>query len=222
MDFRVVWLSGIVIGTAAAAGACDAPDPGEITFSERSKTESSSGSSGQASSSSGASSTSSSGTPGTDGGGSSSGEAGAADPVFGNSAFAAGNPGQNANGANAAHAGNVEGKNCIQAGCHLDAANAKWGFGGTVYTKATGGTTVKNAEVRVTGPDGKTFGMAYTDDNGNFWFDGAGAKPPANSRVGVRDATKKKVMTGTVAGDPGAACNAPACHGNTAMRIFLE
>lgn len=218
MDFRVVWLSGLVVGTAAVAGACDAPDPGEITYSERSKAESSS--SGGGSSSSGASSSSSGASGGTDGGGSSSGEGGAADPVFGTSQFAAGNPGQNANQVGD-HAGQtpLEGKNCVVAGCHLD-NNKKWGFAGTVYAAATGGTTVKNAEVRVTGPDGATIGMTYTDDNGNFWYEGA--RPPANSRVGVRDGTKKAVMVGTVAGDSGAGCNAPACHGNAAMRIYLQ
>lgn len=217
MDFRVVWLSGIVLGSATVAAACEAPDPGEVTFSERSRAESSSGASGQASSSSGDGTSSSSSSGGADGGG----EGGVADPVFGTEAFAAGNPGQNANGATGVHAGSVEGKDCMVAGCHLD-TGPKWGFGGTVYSAANGGTTVKNAEVRVTGPDGKTFGSAYTDDNGNFWFDGAGAKPPANSRVGVRDGTKVKLMVGTVAGDSGSACNSTACHGNGAMRIYLN
>lgn len=214
MDYRVVWLSGIVAGTAAAGSACEAPDPGEVTFSERSKTESASGSSGVSPTDDGGSSSSSGG---ADGGG----EGGAPDPVFGNEAFAPGNPGQNANGATATHGGTVEGKACMIAGCHLD-TGPKWGFGGTVYTALNGGTTVKNAEVRVTGPDGKTFGSAYTDDNGNFWFDGAGAKPPANSRVGVRNATKSMIMTGTVAGDTGADCNSAGCHGAAAMRIYLS
>lgn len=221
MDFRVVWLSGIVVGTASVAAACDAPDPGQVVYSERSKTESSGGTSGQASSSGTSGSTSSSGSSGGDGGGSSSGEGGAADPVFGTSAFAPGTPGQNANGAAGDHGGNVEGRDCMVTGCHLD-KGPKWGFAGTVYSTATGGATVKNAEVRVTGPDGKTFGMAYTDDNGNFWFDGAGAKPPANSRAGVRTATKKMTMAGTVAGDSGAACNSTACHGNAAMKLYIQ
>ena len=72
MNFRVVWLSGIVVGTATAA-ACDAPDPGEITFSER-QTDPGGSSSG------GGSSGGSSGAA-TDGGGSSGADA-AKDPVF--------------------------------------------------------------------------------------------------------------------------------------------
>lgn len=216
MEFRVVWLSGIVLGSAAVASACEAPDPGEITFSERSRTESSSGASGQSSSSTSGSSGS------TSSGGDGGGEGGAVDPVFGNSAFAPGTPGQNANGAAGDHGNNVEGRDCIVAGCHLDRANVKWGFGGTVYSTINGGATVKNAEVRVTGPDGKTFGSVYSDDNGNFWFEGGGVRPPANSRVGVRNATKAKLMTGTVAGDSGAACSSTGCHGAAAMKVYLD
>lgn len=214
MNFRVVWLSGIVAGTATVA-ACEAPDPGEITFSER-QTDPGGGSS------SGGSSGGSSGAVTTDGGSSDAMEGGPADPVFGNTNFQPGNPGENAN-AVASHAGQtpLEGKNCFQAGgCHNENAK-KWGFAGTVYSAITGGATVKNAEVRVTGPDGTPIGSAYTDDNGNFWFDGP--KPPANSRVGVRDATKVKLMGGVVSGDAtGAQCNSNACHGVATMRVYLQ
>lgn len=215
MDFRVVWLSGIVVGTAAAA-ACDAPDPGEITFSERA-TETPGGSS---------SGGGSSGSPTTtEGGASSSGgttDAGPKDPVFGTTAFAAGNPGQNANDVATHPAAEkpLEGKNCFKAGgCHSE-NNKKWGFAGTVYSTITGGATVKNAQVVVANPDGTQFAMVYTDDNGNFWYDGA--KPPANARVGVRTASSKPaVMGGTVAGDPGGQCNSGSCHGSTAMRTYV-
>ena len=139
MEYRVVWLSGIVVGTAAvASSSCYAPDPGEVTFSERPRTES----------------------------------------------------------------------------------GPTWGFAGTVYETINGGATVKNAEVRVSDAQGKLFASVYTDDNGNFWYEGA--KPPANSRVGVRNAAKKEVMVGVVAGDTGGACNAAACHGGAAMRIYLK
>ena len=74
MNFRVVWLSGIVVGTATAA-ACEAPDPGEITFSER-QTDPGGSTSG------GGSSGGSSGAATGDGGGSSSGADAAKDPVF--------------------------------------------------------------------------------------------------------------------------------------------
>ena len=218
MEYRVVWLSGIVVGTAAvASSSCYAPDPGEVTFSERPRTESSSG---VASSGGPSSSSSSGGSSGGDGGSSSGGEAGAPDPVFGMSAFAPGNPGQNANGASATHpGGTVEGVNCFTAGCHLD-TGPKWGFAGTVYETINGGATVKNAEVRVSDAQGKLFASVYTDDNGNFWYEGA--KPPANARAGVRNATAKMNMVAVVAGEAGGACNSAACHGGAAMRIYLK
>lgn len=211
MNFRVVWLSGIVAGTAGAA-ACEAPDPGEITFSER-QTDPGGSSSGGGSSGSGSAP--------TDGGSSGTTEAGGVDPVFGTTNFQPGNPGQNANAVES-HAAEVplEGKNCFKAGgCHAENTK-KWGFAGTVYGAITGGATVKNAEVRVTGPDGTPIGSAYTDDNGNFWYDGP--KPPANARVGVRDGTKVKVMAAVVAGDTGAQCNSNLCHGLATMRVYLQ
>jgi hypothetical protein len=211
MNFRVVWLTGIVAGTASAA-ACDAPDPGEITFSER-QTD-------PGGSSSGGSSGGSSGAATTDGGASSGGDA-AKDPVFG-VPFAAGTPGQNANDVleHPAAEKPLEGKNCFKAGgCHAE-NNHKWGFAGTVYSTINGGATVKNANVVVANPDGTQFASVYTDDQGNFWYEGA--KPPANARAGVRDATKSKTMGGVVAGDPGGQCNSGSCHGATAMRIYLQ
>jgi hypothetical protein len=213
MDFRVVWLSGIVVGTVAAA-ACDTPDPGEITFSER-QTDPTGGSSG-------GTSTSGSSSGGTTDGGSSGGDAAKGDPVFGTTPFAPGNPGQNANDVPEHPAAEkpLEGKNCFKAGgCHAE-NNHKWGFAGTVYSTISGGATVKNAQVVVANPDGTTFASVYTDDQGNFWYEGA--KPPANARSGVRDATKSKAMGGTIAGDPGAQCNSGSCHGSTAMRVYLQ
>jgi hypothetical protein len=213
MNFRVVWLSGIVAGTATAA-ACDAPDPGEITFSER-QTDPGGSSSG------GGSSGGSSGSSTTDGGGSSGTDGSAKDPVF-SVAFSPGTPGQNANDVAEHPAAEkpLEGKNCFKAGgCHAE-NNHKWGFAGTVYSTINGGATVKNANVVVANPDGTQFASVYTDDQGNFWYEGA--KPPANGRVGVRDATKSKTMGGIVAGDPGGQCNSGGCHGAGTMRIYLQ
>jgi hypothetical protein len=210
MNFRVVWLSGIVVGTATAA-ACDAPDPGEITFTER-QTDPGGGGSTSGGSTSGGSSGAA-----TDGGSSGTPDA-AKDPVF-SVAFSPGNPGQNANDVAEHPAAEkpLEGKNCFKAGgCHAE-NDKKWGFAGTVYSAITGGATVKNAQVVVANPDGTQFASVYTDDQGNFWYEGA--KPPANARVGVRDATKSKTMGGVVAGDPGGQCN---CHGASAMRVYLQ
>lgn len=142
------------------------------------------------------------------------------DLVFGSTVFAPGNPGQNANAVAEHPAGELplQGKNCFKAGgCHSE-NNHKWGFAGTVYSNANGLTTLKNAEVRLTTSTGTPIATVYSDDDGNFWFDGA--KPPAGARVGVRIATSKMAMSGTVAGDPGGQCNSGACHGQTNMRIY--
>ena len=213
MDFRVVWLSGIVVGTAAAA-ACDTPDPGEITFSERQTDPTGGGSSG-------GTSTSGSSSGATDGGGSSGTDAAKGDPVFGTTQFTPGNPGLVANNVMEHPAAEkpLEGKNCFKAGgCHAE-NNHKWGFAGTVDSTINGGATVKNAQVVVANPDGTTFASVYTDDNGNFWYEGA--KPPLNARAGVRDATKSKAMAAVVVGDTGGQCNSGTCHGSAAMRIYL-
>lgn len=208
-------LLGLSLAFAAFLG-CSGPDPGAITFVERTRTDVPPSSSGGPALDGGGTGSSSGSTDGGSSGG-------PANPVFGDTAFVPGTAPQNANGANAAHGGTVEGKNCVQAGCHAAGGTAPvWAFGGTVYAAANGGATVANAEVRVTDPAGAMFGQAYTDANGNFWFEKTAGDIPANSRVGVRDATKSKIMSGTVAGVPGADCNASGCHGNAAMRVFLN
>ncbi|AKU97230.1 hypothetical protein AKJ09_03894 [Labilithrix luteola] len=75
----------------------------------------------------------------------------------------------------------------------------------------------------MTGPDGKEYAHAYTDENGNVWID----KPltgdiPANSRAGVRKGTSVKTMVGTIGGPSGAACNNAGCHGNAAQKLYLN
>jgi hypothetical protein len=214
MDFRGVLLVGMVgaAGLVAAVSACDAPDPGQITFIERPK-----GSSGELTS--GGQPTGEGGAPTTEGGtmteagaeGGSSGMTG--DPVFGTTTFAAGQAGppvRVAKAANAAHNGDASGKDCIVAGCHLDAR--PWAFGGTLYTDATGTGRTANAEIRITGPDGKVYASTYSDVDGNFWFETSDPKVPAGSRVGVRTATKVMDMSGTVGGAQ-VGCQSTTCHG---------
>lgn len=216
MEFRSVWpiVVACTVGALAATASCSAPDPGEVTFSERR-----SGSSGDTASGGASPAPSSSST--TDGGGTTTPQG---DPVFGTTTFTAGTPstGAPANAASANHAGSVEGKDCFQSGCHGSAGPA-WAFGATVYSAATGGPTVSGAEVRVTGPDGTEYAHAYTDENGNVWID----KPlsgdiPANSRAGVRNGTSVKTMVGTIGGASGAACNNVACHGSAAQKLYLN
>lgn len=143
------------------------------------------------------------------------------DPVFGSSVFVPGSPGQNANAVTEHAAGELplQGKNCFKAGgCHSE-NNHKYGFAGTLYESVNGGATIKNAEIRMSDQSGALIGLTYTDDDGNFWFEGP--KPPVGARVGVRKGLSKGIMTDPVAGDTDAACNSGACHGATSLRIFL-
>ncbi|HVJ93004.1 MAG TPA: hypothetical protein VM580_24550, partial [Labilithrix sp.] len=122
----------------------------------------------------------------------------------------------NANTRSVAHANTVEGKNCVVASCHLGGANP-WVFGGTVFSDTAGSQTVAQAEVRIV--NGTTeVARAYTDQNGNFWFESAQLTIPAGARVGVRTPAGSRIMaTPLQPGDGG--CNADGCHG-AGMRIF--
>jgi hypothetical protein len=222
MDYRGVLAIGLLSGAAivGSTASCSGPDPGQVTFIERPR-----GSSGELTSGG----TSNGGVDGgatieggTVEGGTDGGSSGVvADPVFGTTAFALGQPGQGApaKAANPAHNGDSSGKDCIVAGCHLN----QWGFGGTLYTDAAGTARVPNAEVRISGPDGKEFQKTYSDVDGNFWIQGLGVPIPANSRVGVRTADGKKMsMSGSV-GPGQAGCNqAGTCHGGGAGKVYLK
>jgi hypothetical protein len=219
MDVRGVLLVGMVCGATVlgATSACSGPDPGQVTFVERPR-----GSSGDLSS----------GGPGptveagaTDGGGEGGSEGGTppGDPVFGTTTFAAGTPGRAAPAKgkpeHAAFAGgDPAGQDCIVAGCH----QGGWAFGGTLYSDAAGAARVANAEIRITGPDGKEFAKTFSDPDGNFWIDYV-APVPANSRVGVRTADGKKMnMSGSI-GAGQAGCNqAGTCHGATAGKVYIK
>jgi hypothetical protein len=216
MNVRGLLLFGSLVGAALFGGAqssCSGPDPGFLEFRERGRTDPTA---------------SSGGTP-TDGGGGEGG--GPADPVFGTSTFAPGPVGPPAPAGNRAgpastqHMNTVVDKDCFLAGCHDGTVGPTWGFGGSVHVAATGGAPVAGAEVRVTGPNGTVYASTYTDADGNFWIaQPAGGPIPANSRVGVRNATSKQIMTGTVSG-PGATgggCNSGGtCHGGAMTKLFL-
>lgn len=208
MDGRGVLLVLAVLGAAAlgSTAACSGPDPGAITFSERPGA--------------GAPDQSSGGVPpgeGADGGG---GGDGGGDSIFGTSAFAWEDPGLNANEQNPdAHGGDVEGKDCRASGCHGDDGAKKWAFAGTVYAAAKDGPTVAKAEVRVIKADGTEFGRAYTDANGNFWFE-SDQDIPADSKVGVRKeggAAPMKMATMLQPGDGGCSANRANCHGTASQ-----
>jgi len=223
MDYRGVLLVGM-IGAAALVGAlaaCDAPDPGQVTFIERPK-----GSSGELTSGGPGGPTVEAGVMDEGGtvmmeGGSEGGPAG--DPVFGTTAFAAGTPSGGPAKGNANHSkfanNDPSGQDCVVAGCHLDAR--PWAFAGTLYTDATGTARVPAAEIRVTGPDGKLYGSTFSDPDGNFWIELSDPKVPAGSRVGVRTATKQMEMAGAIGGAQ-VGCQSTACHGaGNPGKVFL-
>jgi hypothetical protein len=222
MEYLRVLLTSALAAAAvlAAAGGCSGPDPGGIIFSERQ------GATGESASSS-SSSSSSSGSTGGEGGGGGGGDGGGgpADPIFGTAAFAWVDPGQVANTAGGAnHPGQkVEGADCLVDGCHK-AGGKPWLMGGTVYTAATGGTTVPKAEIRILGPDNKEIAKTYTDANGNFWFEAPGATIPAGAKVGVRreGGAGTKIMA-TALGPADGGCNrVTTCHGGPPQgRIFV-
>lgn len=207
MSSRSVLLVAAVLGAGAVSfvSSCTAPDPSELVFSERPR--------------SGSEQTSSGGGSSSGGGGD---DAGPADPIFGTDPFAYVDPGVRANDQSmGTHGGDVEGRNCVDSGCHGD-IGPMWAFAGTVYETITGGGTVAEAEIRVVDPDGKEFGRAYTDADGNFWLE-KGEYPPAGSRVGVRRAGGRPMyMAATIEGaDNGAGCNGDnGCHGMPTQRIY--
>lgn len=221
MDYRGVLIVALIGAGGAgllSATSCSGPDPGSVTFADPRPTVAigTSGTSGTGGTSGG-----------TDGGSSGGGDAGSeggvvGDPVFGTTTFAAGSPGRGApaRAANPAHGGDSSGKDCIVAGCHLGG----WAFGGTLYNDAAGTARVAGAEIRVTGPDDKEYAKTYSDADGNFWIDALPTPLPAGSRVGVRNATLKRNMAGTI-GAGQAGCNqAGTCHGTggTQGKVFLN
>jgi hypothetical protein len=222
MDYRAVFLTCAIVGAGAVAStaACSAPDPQAITFSERP------GSPGepQGTSSGGSSSTSSS-SGATSSSGGKAGDSGApADAIFGTAPIKWQDPGIAANAANAAHNNTVEGKDCVQGGCHLGGAKA-WLFGGTIYSAAQGGATVGKAQIKIVGPDGAEVGSAYTDANGNFWMEAQGKTIPPNSKVGVRreGGTGTKMMATPLSNtDAGCNANRANCHGTAATgKVYI-
>jgi hypothetical protein len=139
------------------------------------------------------------------------------DPVFGTSTFEYVAPGMQANGANSAHAGSVEGKNCIQAGCHLN-GERPWAFAGTLFANASQ-TTPPRAEVRIVRYAGEEeLGRAYTDDRGNFWLDSTVTIPPG-AMVGIRTAEKSVTMPTTLTASS-RGCSQSDCH-DVARRLHV-
>lgn len=217
--FLVLSLAAFAAGLSATT-ACSGPDPGFVEFRERPD----SGGFGGGGSSGGAGEGGVEGEGGAGEGG--AGEGGAPDPIFGTTAYDPATPtGQSApanSQGGADHNGNVEGKDCVVSGCHGGGSNAPpWAFAGTVYD-STGNATVAKVEVFVTGPDGTVFGKTMTDANGNFWFAKDANDIPANSRVGIRDATTKNAMATLLTGASNGGCSqGMTCHGGAQGKVKL-
>jgi hypothetical protein len=218
MDYRGVLLAVGALSAAALAmaTACSAPDPGQITFSDR-QHQAGDGTSGGTPGSSSGTDSGSGGTSGTSGStGTDGGSSGAPDPFFGTDAFQTGQPGSVDSTVGAGHMGatapGATGVDC--ANCHkTGGASANiWTAAGTVYTARVGGNPVgEGVEVRINDANGKKLASAYTDKAGNFAFNNAAlATLPATAHVGVRNATTKGVMVA----NPTGGCNAGGtCHG---------
>jgi hypothetical protein len=207
----VFLVAAIGVGGLAAfsTSGCSGPNPGAVKFEDRNP---------------GAEPQPSPTNPGPDAGQNPGGDGGpgpgGGDSIFGTTAFAYVAPAKTSTGASTAntvpsHSGSVSGKDCIVAGCHLDNSH-KWAFAGTLYSAATGGTGIAKGELRVVGPDGTAVGSAYTDADGNFWFDNGGKGIPAGSKSGARiEGGSAPMHMATTLGSTDNSCNANRanCHG---------
>lgn len=212
MKVRGALLVGAVVGAGVlgAVVACSAPDPGALSFSVRP------GASGEPQ----GSSSSSTGAPAD----AAVEAAPPPDPIFGTEPFKYVDPGVVANTANAAHAGTVEGKNCIATGCHGPGSSRPWVFAGTLYSSSAGTTTAVKGQIRVLGPDGTEVGTTYTDANGNFWLEKAGTTVPAGSTVGARKeggGPTRAMQTKLQTTDNGCS-KGGTCHGGQTPKVYAD
>lgn len=205
MDGRVLILVGALVGAAfLGSSGCTSPDPGSVVYAPRE----------------GSGGTGVSGGNGGGGGGGGDGGGGGGvptDTVF-KTAFAYTDPGRTANGASTQHQGTVVGKDCSQSTCHgTGGAGPNWSFAGTLYA-AGGQTTIAKGEVKVVNADGTDFGSAYTDADGNFWYEGGAL--PAGSKVAVRAdgiTTIMHMATPLQPANSGCSSATANCHGTTAQ-----
>jgi hypothetical protein len=215
MESRALLLIGALLAAAGlASSSCSGPDPASIKYQERPGASDTPSTGGSNPSPTGTTtSTAPTGTNNPPPGGGST--------FFGNTAYTATSP-STQSATVTEHNGSVAGKDCIVAGCHLDNSH-KWSFAGTLRTAAKNGSPVKQAEVRVVGPDGTALPSVYTDDDGNFWFDPAAGTIAAGSHVGVRTAASSMQMsTALAAADK--SCNRSDCHapGGAQGSIYVQ
>ena len=98
------------------------------------------------------------------------------------------------------------GKDCM--GCHDVGGGAPtFAFAGTIY-QSKNGAAAPGAQVRIVDAKGTEIGNATSDSSGNFWFP-SNTPLPAGARVGVRDGTSTKTMSGAISTG---GCNQGGCH----------
>ncbi len=208
---------------SALLAACVAPDPGALTFVERART-SRAVSAAQPDSGSTAA-------QGDDDAGDAAALAQAISAFSEAAPYAPPNPATpSSDNANHGGDGNPAGQDCMQ--CHGSAGpGPRWLVGGTVFDRAgAGGAPLAAVEVRIANPSGGELARAYTNADGNFWVPyptvPAGAEAiPSGSYVGIRDATRVRLMDAVLAGTNDGACQRAGCHvggGGVEGRVHLE
>lgn len=109
------------------------------------------------------------------------------------------------------------GKDCLL--CHTGQGAPRFVVAGTVFTTKGSTTPAAGVQVRVVSPTGQEIALVGTDESGNFWLEGAAVVPPG-SRVGIRDASRTKLMNGPIGAGT---CNQSVCHVTSAQPpIFLS
>ncbi len=109
------------------------------------------------------------------------------------------------------------GKDCLL--CHTGQGAPRFVVAGTIFTTKGSTTPAAGVQVRVVSPAGQEIALVGTDESGNFWLEGTASVPPG-SHVGVRDATRTKLMNGPIGVGT---CNQSVCHVTSAQPpIFLS
>ena len=194
--------------------ACSAPDPGQVTYTQRIDPSTGGGGGGGNPAVDGGGGGGGGTDSGGGGGGMDSGGGGGTGAWAGAPAYAKGTT----NGAieavgQAGHAAinatkDPSGMNCMASTCHgAGGTGSPWGFAGTAYISA--GTPVAGGvEIRVIGSNGTQFDSVYTDSKGNFWSGNGAAGFPAGAAAGARDGkTVRSMPNATLQCNNTAACH---------------
>jgi hypothetical protein len=219
MNARMALHLGLASTVLMAIGiACSAPDPGQVTYTQRIDPNNQGGGGGTPGVDGG--STTGGGTDGGGGGGSKdAGGSGGTGAFAGAASYSKGTTngnlaakGQAGHSALPGAAGTNKdptGLNCMDSKCHgPGGTGSPWGFAGTAYLNATTAAGA-GAEIRVIGADGKEFDSVYTDAQGNFWSGNGAAAFPSGASAGARDSN---AHANTMLAATNGCNNTAACH----------